>query len=149
MGTTCKGSPGAVSAGPTRNQTPTSAITATASAAATYHAARLPRTAWATAEVASFAQYYIDREAYVAAINRAKYALEHYPGAPAIQDSLFILAQAYSLLGMPDLAADARRVFDMNFESEPPPVPESQVEVLELEVADAAEPPGGETDPEG
>ncbi len=95
------------------------------------------------------AQYYIDREAYVAAINRAKYALEHYPGAPAIQDSLFILAQAYSLLGMPDLAADARRVFDMNFESEPPPVPESQVEVLELEVADAAEPPGGETDPEG
>jgi len=94
------------------------------------------------------AAYYIERGAYVAAINRAKYSLEHYPGAPAIQESLLILAQAYNLLGMPDLAADAQRVLELNFGIEPLPQPENQVEILELEVADAAEPeipedPGG------
>ena len=94
------------------------------------------------------ASYYIERGAYVAAINRAKYALEHYPGAPAIRNSLFILSEAYSLLGMPDLAADAQRVMEINFGVEPTPQPPSQVEILELEVADAAEPetpnePGG------
>ena len=96
------------------------------------------------------ADYYIERGAYVAAINRAKYAMERYPGAPAIQDSLFILAQAYSILGMPDLAADAQRVLETNFDVEPPPQPENQVEILELEVADADEPSNpGTDDPEG
>ena len=33
------------------------------------------------------AEYYIRRGAYVAAINRAKYALEHYPGAPELEKS--------------------------------------------------------------
>ena len=94
------------------------------------------------------AEYYIRRGAYVAAINRGKFALEHYPGAPAIQESLQLMAQAYSLLGMPDLAADTRRVIEVNYGIEPPPIPENQVEVLEVEVADAA-PPTGETEPEG
>ena len=56
------------------------------------------------------AEYYIERQAYVAAINRAKYVLEHYPGAPDTERSLEIMAEAYETLGMMDLAADARRV---------------------------------------
>lgn len=56
------------------------------------------------------AEYYLERQAYVAAINRAKYVLEHYPGAPGTERSLEILAEAYDTLGMTDLAADARRV---------------------------------------
>jgi outer membrane protein assembly factor BamD len=56
------------------------------------------------------ARYYVKRGAYVAAINRAKYALEHYPEAPELEDTLQILVAAYEQLGMADLAADARRV---------------------------------------
>jgi outer membrane protein assembly factor BamD len=61
------------------------------------------------------ARYYIDRGAYVAAINRAKYALEHYPGAPQLADTLTVLIEAYQALGMADLAADAIRVREANF----------------------------------
>jgi outer membrane protein assembly factor BamD len=56
------------------------------------------------------ADYYVRRQAYVAAVNRAQYALEHYEGAPALERSLEIMAEAYDLLGMSDLAEDARRV---------------------------------------
>jgi outer membrane protein assembly factor BamD len=56
------------------------------------------------------ADYYIRRTAYVAAVNRAKYAIEHYEGAPALERSLEIMAEAYDRLGMSDLAEDARRV---------------------------------------
>src|SRR5690606_30317209 len=53
------------------------------------------------------AEYYVRRGAYVAAINRAKYALEHYPEAPELERTLLILVTAYDQLGMRDLAADA------------------------------------------
>lgn len=56
------------------------------------------------------AEYYMGRQAYVAAINRAKYVVEHYPGAPDTERALEIMAEAYETLGMMDLAADARRV---------------------------------------
>ena len=56
------------------------------------------------------ARFYVKRGAYVAAINRAKYALEHYPEAPELEDTLQVLVAAYEQLGMEDLAADARRV---------------------------------------
>jgi outer membrane protein assembly factor BamD len=61
------------------------------------------------------AGYYMLREAYVAAANRAKYALEHYPGAPSLEESLEILVEAYTRMGMTDLAADAERVFAVNY----------------------------------
>jgi outer membrane protein assembly factor BamD len=64
------------------------------------------------------ARYYIERGAYVAAVNRAKYALEHYPGAPELEDTLQIMVTAYDLLGMSDLAADARRVLQESFGEE-------------------------------
>ena len=94
------------------------------------------------------ANYYIDRGAYVAAVNRAKYTIEHYPGAPGIEEALMILAQAYALLGMQDLALDARRVSTLTFGTEPPPLPETQVEILELEIVDTAEPSSADA-PEG
>lgn len=56
------------------------------------------------------ADYYVRRGAYVAAVNRAKYALEHYPEAPQLEKTLQILVVSYERLGMTDLAADARRV---------------------------------------
>jgi len=58
------------------------------------------------------AEYYIEREAYVAALNRAKFAVEHYPGAPDIERALEIMIDCYERLGMTDLAADSQRVLD-------------------------------------
>jgi outer membrane protein assembly factor BamD len=57
------------------------------------------------------AEYYINRGAYVAAINRTKYALEHYPGAPELEKTMQIQITAYEKLGMQDLATDAKRVY--------------------------------------
>jgi outer membrane protein assembly factor BamD len=55
------------------------------------------------------------RGAYVGALNRAKFCIENYDGAPAVQPSLRIIVQAYRNLGMTDLAADAERVYDANY----------------------------------
>lgn len=64
------------------------------------------------------ADYYLRRGAYIAALNRAKNALEDYNGAIGNADSLRIMQQAYEKLGMHDLAADARRVLELNFPNE-------------------------------
>jgi outer membrane protein assembly factor BamD len=61
------------------------------------------------------ADYYLRRGAYVASINRAKAALEEFNGAPANARSLRIMEKAYEKLGMYDLAADARRVLELNY----------------------------------
>jgi len=64
------------------------------------------------------ADYYLRRGAYVAAVNRAKTALEEYNGSPANKESLRIMARAYDELGMLDLAADTRRVLELNYPGE-------------------------------
>ena len=61
------------------------------------------------------AEYYMRRGAYVGAINRAKYCIENYDGAPAVQSSLKILIEAYRKLNLPDLAANAIKVYDENY----------------------------------
>ena len=61
------------------------------------------------------ARYYMRRGAYVAAANRAQYALKNYPQAPANEEGLLILVQAYDKLGMTDLRNDAERVLKTNF----------------------------------
>ncbi len=61
------------------------------------------------------AGYYLGRGAYAGAINRSKYAIENYDGAPAIREALVIMIDAYKGLGMTDLAADAQRVLTENF----------------------------------
>ncbi len=64
------------------------------------------------------ADYYMRRGAYVAALNRAKSALENYNGAEGNARSLEIMAEAYQELGMHDLAVDTRRVLEANFPNE-------------------------------
>ena len=61
------------------------------------------------------ARFYLEREAYVAALNRAKTALEQYNGAESGAESLQIMIEAYEGLGMTELAEDARRVLQKNF----------------------------------
>ena len=64
------------------------------------------------------AEYYIRRGDYLAAINRAKYALEHYSGSPELEISLTLMINAYEMIGMNNLASDARRILDENFPSQ-------------------------------
>src|SRR5436853_6741218 len=47
------------------------------------------------------ANYYMKRGAFLAAANRAQYAVEHYPQAPAVEEAMAILVKAYDQLGMP------------------------------------------------
>lgn len=61
------------------------------------------------------AEYYLKRGAYVGAINRAKYALENYDGAPQLKRALQVMAASYRQLGMEDLATDSERVIKENY----------------------------------
>ena len=61
------------------------------------------------------ARYYMRRGAYLAAANRAQYALVHYPQAPADEEALFVLVKAYDALGLTKLRDDANRVMHENF----------------------------------
>jgi outer membrane protein assembly factor BamD len=61
------------------------------------------------------ARYYLKRGAYVAAANRAQQAVQGYPQAPATEEALFIMSQAYDKLGLAPLRDDAQRVLKSNF----------------------------------
>jgi outer membrane protein assembly factor BamD len=61
------------------------------------------------------ARYYMKRGAFVAAANRAQFAVQHYPQAPALEEAVFIMVKAYDALGMADLRDAADRVMRKNF----------------------------------
>ena len=61
------------------------------------------------------ARYYMKRGAYIAAANRAQFALKHYPEAAATEEALFIMVKAYDLMGMNDLRDDVERVMRKNY----------------------------------
>ena len=68
----------------------------------------------ASAEV-NVAEYYLRRGAYVAAINRAQFALTNYPRTPAIERALSVLVSAYDQMGMTQLRDDSNRTLVANF----------------------------------
>jgi outer membrane protein assembly factor BamD len=61
------------------------------------------------------ARYYMKRGAYLAAANRAQQAVANFPEAPAIEEAVHIMIQAYDALGLADLRGDAERVMRKNF----------------------------------
>jgi len=61
------------------------------------------------------ARYYMKRRAYIAAANRARYALKTYPQAPANEEGLLVMVKAYDALGLNDLRNDAERVMLKKF----------------------------------
>lgn len=60
------------------------------------------------------ANYYVDRGACVAAVNRAKYVVENFPQTPASRQALKILFDCYTKMGMSALAKDVQRVQQLN-----------------------------------
>lgn len=61
------------------------------------------------------AKYYLRREAYVAAVNRAKSVVVNYPETPSIEEALAIMVFAYDKLGIKDLRDDSLRVLKLNY----------------------------------
>jgi outer membrane protein assembly factor BamD len=61
------------------------------------------------------AKYYLERGAYLAAANRAKYVVESFDRTPAMPEALTIMAKSYKIMGMNELAQDALTVLKQNF----------------------------------
>lgn len=60
------------------------------------------------------ARYYADRNAWLAALNRAQYVVQNYQRTPAVKDALSIMLLAYHELGKPELYRDTLRVLALN-----------------------------------
>jgi len=61
------------------------------------------------------ARYYLERGAYLAAVQRAQVALRDYVGAPASEEALSIMVHAYASLGMDGLRSDTERILLKNY----------------------------------
>lgn len=61
------------------------------------------------------ARYYMKRNGFVAAANRAQYVVQNYPRTPAVEEAVFIMVKAYDKLGMTELRDGADRVMHTNF----------------------------------
>jgi outer membrane protein assembly factor BamD len=61
------------------------------------------------------AEYYLRRKAYVAAANRARYALEVFPNTPQTPGALIVLHKAYTELSLPELAEGSMTVLALNY----------------------------------
>lgn len=61
------------------------------------------------------ARYYMKRNGFVAAANRAQYVVLNYPQAPAVEEAVFIMVKAYDALGMTELRDGADKVMRTNF----------------------------------
>jgi outer membrane protein assembly factor BamD len=61
------------------------------------------------------AKYYLKREAWVAAANRATAVVKTYPNTPAMEQALAIMVVAYDKLQLPELSKDAQRILLLNF----------------------------------
>ena len=59
--------------------------------------------------------YYFNRKAYIAVINRCNYIIEKYPGAPANIDALFFLKKSYELLMMTDSSRIINKIIQKNY----------------------------------
>ena len=56
------------------------------------------------------ALYYTSNGSHIAAINRSKYIIEHYPNSPSVADGLHLMAHNYDTINAEELAQDARTV---------------------------------------
>ena len=50
------------------------------------------------------ADYYLRRQAYVAAANRGRYVVENFQGTPSVGDGLAVMTEAYQHMGLNELA---------------------------------------------
>ena len=65
------------------------------------------------------AEFYLQRGAYVAAVNRSKQVLERYQRTPAAGDALAVMVLSYKALNQEKLAEDTERVLKLNYPDHP------------------------------
>lgn len=63
--------------------------------------------------------YYLKRQAYVAAANRGRYVVENFQETPAVGDGLAIMTEAYQRLHLDDLAATSLEALKQNYPDHP------------------------------
>lgn len=63
----------------------------------------------------AIARFYMRREAYVAAANRGRYVIEHFPDSDQIQPALEIMVAAYEHLGLDELKENAMKTLRLNY----------------------------------
>ncbi|WP_367155316.1 outer membrane protein assembly factor BamD [Methylomonas sp. HYX-M1] len=68
------------------------------------------------------ADFYMRRKAYVAAVDRANHIIKEYQRTPAVPHALEIMQEGYRSLGLNDLAADAERIYKLNYPNGAPTV---------------------------
>ena len=61
------------------------------------------------------ARYYITREAYIAANNRARYVVENYPSSPVVEEAIIILAETFRFMDIKKGSQDAVALLRTNF----------------------------------
>lgn len=63
----------------------------------------------------AIARFYMRRQAYVAAANRGRYVIEHFPDTTQVKDALEIMVSSYEQLGLDDLRLNAMKTLKLNF----------------------------------
>ena len=67
------------------------------------------------------AEFYLARDAWVAASNRAEYVVRNFPSSPSAGPALAVMVRSYRAMGLDDLAADSLRVLRANYPGAPDP----------------------------
>lgn len=65
------------------------------------------------------ARYYVERQAFIAVLNRAKTVMENYPNTPAVAEAMALAVKAYRELALPALAEKTERLLADNFPDYP------------------------------
>ncbi|MEQ7919885.1 outer membrane protein assembly factor BamD [Xanthomonas sp. WHRI 1810A] len=65
------------------------------------------------------ADYYLTRQAYVAAANRGRYVVENFQETPAVGDGLAVMVEAYQRMHLDDLADTSLEVLKTNYPEHP------------------------------
>ena len=63
----------------------------------------------------AIARFYMRRQAFVAAANRGRYVLEHYPDSNQVQQALEIMVACYDQLELDDLKQNAIKTLKLNY----------------------------------
>jgi len=61
------------------------------------------------------ANYYMERRAYIAALNRGRFVVENFQGSPQVADGLALMVECYMRLGLGDLADNSLALLRTNF----------------------------------
>lgn len=80
------------------------------------------------------AQFYIERRAWVAAVQRARYVVERYPGAAVMPQALAILYQSYRALDLDEHAENTMAVLELNYPEQAEAVLAGQPVVINAEM---------------